>query len=464
MLFSNCRFVLGRLAQVAIAGSGMLAIVLGTARIAQPAPYITLGPSDGFALDQPRVQIAVVDAQGHSLGPEFSNTFLLDTGSSSILAAAPAISELLDAGYQTVAQYDEQGIAGYTTMEVSQAYEVLVAGESGVPHAISAARILSNESLDVGFDGIMGVPAMMGLNTTMDMTVWSGANIDLLRTEFSDAPPASLGNRYSVGLTLVNFPQDGQHSPSDPLPTSAPLPLAPVVVRTPNHSVSSQFIVDTGAQISIISSATAQLLGIDPETDAIDELEVGGIGGSVVMPIVAVDSLALATQQGVQLGWTDLQVGVLDIAPGIDGIFGMDLLTSGWLDALFGGPDGFVSQVHFDFRDAANLQGAMLLDLNPSLNVLKYEGDVNGDGLIDIFDINLVSSNWGNAGGPGDANGDGIVNIFDINVVSADWGYFSAHQAAATAAPEPSGLALIALGIATIAAVAVVRGVRRKQN
>jgi len=450
MPFSDRHFT-----QVAIVGSGLLAVVLSAALGVRAAPYVTLGPSDGFALDQPRVQVAVIDAQGRSLGPDFSNQFLLDTGASSIVAAAPAISELLHAGYRTVAQYDEQGVAGFTTMDVSQAYEVDVAGDSGVPHAILAARILSNASLDVGFDGIMGMPAMVGRNTTVDMTVWSGGNFDLVRTEFSAAPPASPGNRYSVGLTLVNFPQDGQHSPGDPLPTSSPLPLAPVVVRSPNHSVSSHFILDTGAQISIISSATARQLGINPEIDAIDELEVGGIGGTVLMPIIAIDSLALATQQGARLAWTDLQVGVLDIAPGIDGIFGMDLLTSGWLDALFGGPDGFLSQVHFDFRDSANLKGTMLLDINPSLNVLSYEGDVNGDDVVDIFDLNLISAHWGDTGGASDANGDGIVDIFDVNVVSSDWTH--TQGSVATLVPEPTGLMLVVLALATVAAVAAFR-------
>jgi FG-GAP-like repeat len=48
-------------------------------------------------------------------------------------------------------------------------------------------------------------------------------------------------------------------------------------------------------------------------------------------------------------------------------------------------------------------------------------GDVNGDGAVDIFDINVVSANWGGPGPIGDANLDGLVNIFDINLISAHW-------------------------------------------
>ncbi len=48
-------------------------------------------------------------------------------------------------------------------------------------------------------------------------------------------------------------------------------------------------------------------------------------------------------------------------------------------------------------------------------------GDANGDGAVDIFDINLVSSNWGTTGPAGDVNIDGIVDIFDINLISSNW-------------------------------------------
>ena len=72
-------------------------------------------------------------------------------------------------------------------------------------------------------------------------------------------------------------------------------------------------------------------------------------------------------------------------------------------------------------------------------------GDVNFDGFVNIFDINLVSANWGSPGGPtGDANGDGSVNIFDINLISANW---TPAPGATAAVPEPSSLALLGFAI-----------------
>jgi len=71
----------------------------------------------------------------------------------------------------------------------------------------------------------------------------------------------------------------------------------------------------------------------------------------------------------------------------------------------------------------ANLQDSDIyfayVDFNSPLSLLMP--DVNMDGVVNIFDINLVSSNWNGPGPAGDANKDGIVNIFDINLISANW-------------------------------------------
>ena len=70
--------------------------------------------------------------------------------------------------------------------------------------------------------------------------------------------------------------------------------------------------------------------------------------------------------------------------------------------------------------------------------------DLNSDGKVNIFDINVVSANWSYTGAPGivgDANNDGMVNIFDINLISANW----TPTGGSTAVPEPSTMALAAM-------------------
>ena len=78
--------------------------------------------------------------------------------------------------------------------------------------------------------------------------------------------------------------------------------------------------------------------------------------------------------------------------------------------------------------------------------VTPLPGDVNFDGVVDIFDINLLSAHWGETGSAGDANGDGMVNIFDINMISSNWTPTGGAGSAA-AVPEPSTLALAALAL-----------------
>ncbi len=69
------------------------------------------------------------------------------------------------------------------------------------------------------------------------------------------------------------------------------------------------------------------------------------------------------------------------------------------------------------WRVSTNVQGSP-----GEADLLYLDADVNQDGMVDIFDINLVSAHWGEAGPAGDANSDGAVDIFDINLISASWG------------------------------------------
>ncbi len=62
--------------------------------------------------------------------------------------------------------------------------------------------------------------------------------------------------------------------------------------------------------------------------------------------------------------------------------------------------------------------------------MVTIPGDVNGDRIVDIFDIGFISSHWypGPPIGPSgyhpnaDINGDGAIDIFDIGITSANWG------------------------------------------
>jgi hypothetical protein len=72
-------------------------------------------------------------------------------------------------------------------------------------------------------------------------------------------------------------------------------------------------------------------------------------------------------------------------------------------------------------------------------------GDVNGDGMVNGLDVNVIAMNWMmNVGSraEGDLNGDGVVNGLDANEVSLNW---NAPNPPASAIPEPSALVLAAI-------------------
>src|SRR5262249_6562151 len=191
---------------------------------ARTGKEIVLGPSDNIAIDQPQVAIELLtkDSDGNpvSLGPSIFNTFLLDTGASSILAAADATGDLEESGLYQVdpIQYLEQGVGGYSPMDISYPYQVDFAGASGIPHVLNQAKILSSEDLELSFlgpDGIVGMPAMIHRFTDINMSGWENPQSldDIpIQVDFptgSDLPTDS-GHWSKVSVKLVSFPDDGQ--------------------------------------------------------------------------------------------------------------------------------------------------------------------------------------------------------------------------------------------------------------
>ena len=59
--------------------------------------------------------------------------------------------------------------------------------------------------------------------------------------------------------------------------------------------------------------------------------------------------------------------------------------------------------------------------------VVTCDGDANGDGMVNFFDLIAVIVNWGDCPAPpescgADVNGDGTVNFHDLLVVFGNWG------------------------------------------
>ena len=90
-----------------------------------------------------------------------------------------------------------------------------------------------------------------------------------------------------------------------------------------------------------------------------------------------------------------------------------------------------------------------------------YPGDVNGDGDVDLLDLDILGFNFGKppprTRQQGDLNGDGVVDLLDLDIMGRCFG--ATHGAASV--PEPSLLGLAVLGSLVACCSAAPRRLRR---
>ena len=95
--------------------------------------------------------------------------------------------------------------------------------------------------------------------------------------------------------------------------------------------------------------------------------------------------------------------------------------------------------------------GVNFTGLSSSLIVsAAVDGDANGDGFVDLIDLNILGGNFGTMGGAtladGDFNGDGNVDLTDLNILGGNW-----TGSPAVSVPEPSAMLLMACCLAPVA-------------
>jgi hypothetical protein len=381
------------------------------------ADEIMLGPSDFFVSNQPRVMIQMEYPVNSGVPFGEPVEFYLDTGASGILFATGSYFEnpnYYNVEHRTdgsVVQYEETGVAGTQLLDVFQPHDFYFAGTDGTTTLLPNIRPFGSIDADLAdVNGLVGMPAMinrvtrLNLQNQLDLSSDNWSLIDVSFHTNAPAPPVGASPRFHVPLKLEppGFPGVDPDHPDDPKPEFAANPFVIglghtfVDQQSHSHTVYRNALLDTGAQNSIISHQLAIDLGInlnrnDPGTDIEDidgdgtitnddYLEVGGLGGSVFVPLVHLAKLSVPTKEGTYISVSDVDVAVfvdpdgnsLDI-PGLDSVLGMNFLTSGYLEPLLfeaatGDPatGGFINDVTLDFRDPNNPE--MLLDLNPEFS------------------------------------------------------------------------------------------------
>lgn len=374
---------------------------------------IDVGGND-IALSQPIVNMQVFDpTTGDLLGPTLSQPFLLDTGASVVYIAGGtfvtidpdtfeiistnAYTELSEAGVDfSVGTVEELGIGGVQTVNFSAPYDIVATRDGVNTVELEDVRMIGNGEADFGgFAGILGTPAMVNRVTTLDLTVWSGGQSDpdtftidnlYMDVQFGATGDATLPDpeadqlRFNAPLHLKSFPYEGNPSPA---PNNAPLPFADASVSHGNTTLVTDVLIDSGAQLGVISTDLAVGLGLGqmelvdgievfvPFDTSLGTLEVSGASGTEEAWLVGYDKLTIFGEEDTELAFNGIGMIVLDVHPDIPLIIGSDFITVGWLDALLGtlglgepGPDGLIDRFHLDLTQSGNLEGQLILDLN----------------------------------------------------------------------------------------------------
>ncbi len=193
--------------------------------------------------------------------------------------------------------------------------------------------------------------------------------------------------------------------------------VASVDLYNDGHSAidKTRFMLDTGAQISVVGSRVGARLALNPANPDF-VVEIQGVTGVITTaPGFYIDSIDIPAL-GDWLSFTNIPVILLDIPSPeggtVDGIIGMNLF----------------SDLNFVLRG-----GGLFLQDDPSIDyepIDRLRGDIApppGDGVVDILDLaaladawlaNPSSQNWNSRA---DIISDAIINFYDFAAMVQNW-------------------------------------------
>jgi hypothetical protein len=195
-----------------------------------------------------------------------------------------------------------------------------------------------------------------------------------------------------------------------------------VDMRDGAHSAidKDRFMLDTGAQVTVISSGIGSRLGLDPANPDF-EVDIEDVTGAVTfLPGFYLDSLEIPAL-GNWLSFTNVPVVLLDIASPeggfLDGIIGMNLFVDFNLVLHGGGLFGQDSpSLEFEAISARSFA-----DIAPK----------GGDGVVDFLDLGALAEAWLSTTSSPNWNpaadmapqpiSDGNVNFLDFAVFAEEW-------------------------------------------
>jgi hypothetical protein len=231
--------------------------------------------------------------------------------------------------------------------------------------------------------------------------------------------PAAPGTIGPLRIPMASYGEDNYLNPGNQI-TSSPNLVQPNTQLVENGIAlpKQNFLFDTGAQLSVISTAEAVALGLDlahPTTS----IAVQGIGGDQTVPGFTLDELDVPLSGGGVLQFTHVPVYVINIGSGIDGLLGMNLLNNAKA-MLFNPYDSGGPSVVLTFNSASGSGGGDGSGLSPAdaatLQQLGVPFVNSFDGGHNIPGLQLPPG----VGGVGDAP---LASTADNFVATEGWGF-----------------------------------------
>ena len=297
------------------------------------------------------------------------NYAFLDTGASGVVLSRET-TDLMHVAVHPTARFTNVGVGGVEHFAVSEPLYVGIAGygeqrpaDPGVYKMIGQGRFQVREN-KAGLLGqpldIIGMPAMFGRVVVLDSAATNALEYfaaDIKKPDDPTIPRVHL----EVALKLKSFLNPGNPDNIPPLPVTACNPVInDVVIQRRDRASRGEWLLDTGATMSLISVRQAARLGLTddngkPLVKPDFVLPLGGIGQMVQVPGFEVDRLVIPTLSGRNLIFKGVRVGVHDIAffdqkkedfLTLDGVFGSNFLcASAHMQGLL---PGDVSETVFD--------------------------------------------------------------------------------------------------------------------
>jgi hypothetical protein len=335
-------------------------------RLLLTAPAKLIIPLDA-ELDAFGKQIVTVQAYQDKARAAFG---IFDTGASSISFSAADQTRLLAAGtpipIQIPAGAHADGVGGSVTGDVSQPGTILAAGlhaatmsfdARGVPRfsfafgsgGAAAAPVQAFVGTPTGsprLPTVTGTPILRsspdhpnGLAALVKMQggrldfspVVAGLSLAMPDLYFVDAGTPLSGQANTTGPVQIPLSMMSNGATGDVVSgvteDSSPIQNDVTALFRSTAARHLSFLFDTGAQLTVLSTAVATALGVDL-AHPMGSLSLTGVGGTIGVPRFALDALDLPLVDGRLLEFTHVPIFVMDLAPGLDGILGMNLWNS----------------------------------------------------------------------------------------------------------------------------------------